>query len=105
MNQTLKYVLIGVLVFVVAFVVALPFFGVGSTAASWGTYGCPAYGHGFRGWGMGPRMMGGWGMSGAFGWLGGLMILRMWLLPLLILGLIVAGIVWVIRSQTKNSQQ
>jgi len=44
-------------------------------------------------------------MPGASGLFGGLMMLGMWLLPLLIVGLFMAGIVWIVRPLTKNSQQ
>ena len=45
---------------------------------------------------MGPGMMGisGWGFP-VFGWLG---MLLMWIVPLGFLGLLVAGIVWLVRA-------
>lgn len=103
MNNTLKYILVGGLVFALVFFVALPFFGAGN---SW-AFGC---GWNQGGWGMGPGMMrGGWGfpggMMGGFGMFGGLMMFGMLLYPLFILGLIAAGIYWLVKVVTKQNQQ
>ena len=97
MKNNYKYVLGGALVFITAFVVTLSFSGT----SMFGSYARPI-GHG---WGMGSRMMGGWGMPGMFGLFGGLGMLGMWLIPLLTLGLIVAGIVWVIQTANKGKQE
>lgn len=85
MKNNVKYWLVGVLVFVVSFVFAAPYFAARTL---------PYVG----GYGMGPMMMGGWGMHGGFGWFGGPGMLAMGIFPLLLLGLIVAGIVWAVRS-------
>lgn len=98
MNNTLKYILVGALVFALVFFVALPFFG--GNIAPWAT-GC-GWNRGGTVWGMGSGMMwDGWGfpgMGGGFGLFGGLMMLGMFLFPLLILGLIVAGIFWFVSN-------
>ncbi len=94
MKTNYKYILVGVLVFVIAFVATLSFSGTGM----FGSHARPI-GHG---WGMGSHMMGGWGMPGLFGGFG---MLGMWLIPMLILGLIVAGIVWVIQIANKDKQE
>lgn len=96
MKNNWKYILVGFLIFVVAFASAMPFFG----AVRFGSY---AYPQGQSSWTMGSRMMGGgWGAHGLFGLFGGFGILGMWLIPLLILGLIVAGIIWVIQTVNKD---
>jgi|GEM_PF-1236727 len=104
MNNILKYILVGGLVFALVFVVALPFFGASN---SW-AFGC-GWGRGGATWGMGPGMMGrGWGfpgMMGGFGLFGGLMMFGMLLYPILIIGLIVAGIFWLVKTVTKHNQQ
>ena len=104
MNSKWKYLLIGALVFVVAFVVAMPF--VASNAMPWGAgnNSC-ACGSGFNSWGMMPHRTGAWGMMGASGYsfFGGLMMFGMWLLPLSILVLVVLGIVWLVRNLTTKS--
>jgi hypothetical protein len=97
MKNNSKYILVGVLVFIIAFVATLSFTGTGT----FGSYARP-FGHG---WGMGSHMMGGWGISGIFGLFGGFGMLGMWLIPLLTLGLIVAGIVWVIQTTNKGKQE
>ena len=93
MKNNYKYILVGVLVFFIAFVATLSFSGTGM----FGSY-ARSFGHGS---GMG-SMMGGWGMPGLFGVFG---MLGMWLIPLLTLGLIVAGIVWVIQIANKDKQE
>lgn len=104
MNNTLKYILMGALVFVLVFLVALPFFGAGVP----GAFGCGWNGSGTA-WGMGPGMMrGGWGFHGmpvGFGWFGGLAMLGMFLRPLLFWGLIAAGVYWLIKNVTKQNQE
>lgn len=84
MKNSGKYILIGILVFVGSFALSMPFFG--RTA-----YPCAS---GFGG----GSMMGGWGMHNGLGWFGGLGMFTMWLFPILILGLIITGIVWVVKS-------
>jgi hypothetical protein len=114
MNNTLKYILVGALVFALVFFVALPFFG--ANAAPW-AIGC-GWNRGGGAWGMGSGMMrGGWGFPGmtlapaastgvgGFGLFGGLMMLGMFLYPLLILGLIAAGVYWLVKTVTKSKQQ
>lgn len=59
-----------------------------SLFGGFGRYG--GYGPGM----MGPGMMGGWGFA-PFGWLG---MIFMWIIPLGFLTLLVAGIVWLVRS-------
>jgi hypothetical protein len=103
MNNTLKYILVGVLVFALVFFVALPFFGANATP--WAT-GC-GWNSGGAAWGMGPGMMGGWGfpgIMGGFGSFGGLMMLGMFLYPLLILGLVTAGVYWLVKIAMKQNQ-
>lgn len=95
MNNTLKYILVGALVFALVFFVALPFFG--ANAAPWAT-GC-GWNHGGGAWGFPGGMMGG------FGLFGGLMMLGMFLYPLVVLGLIVAGIVWLVKATNRLNQQ
>jgi hypothetical protein len=69
---------------VLAFGVALPFFARGAGM--------------MRGWGYLPGHMGGWGMMGAFPLMGGAwMILRL-LVPLAVLALVVVGVVALIRA-------
>jgi len=60
-------------------------------------------GWGYGGWGrmggyrsgmMGPGMMGGWGF-GPFGWIG---MIFMWLIPVGLIVLVVAGIIWLVRA-------
>lgn len=105
MNPILKYVLFGGLFFSLGFVTALPFFGVNvpwGAACGWGQDGAA--------WGIGPGMMrGGWGFPGGmmtgFGMFGGLMMLGMFLYPVLIVGLIAAGIVWLIKAAQRPNQQ
>lgn len=101
MNKTLRYILVGVLVFALVFFITLPFFGVGS---SW-AFHC---GWNQGGWGMGPSMMRwGWGFPGmmsGFGLFGGLMMFGMFLYPILIIGLIVAGITWLVKAVQKQNQ-
>lgn len=56
-------------------------------------------GWGYGGWGrmgpgmMGPGMMGGWGF-GPFSWIG---MIFMWLIPVGLIVLVVAGIIWLVR--------
>ncbi|MCF6277503.1 MAG: hypothetical protein L3J16_01980 [Anaerolineales bacterium] len=89
MKNFWKYILVGALLSLVTFRIALPFFG-GMTYAS---------GIGSGAYPMGMHMVGrGFGLFAGFGMLG------MWLLPLLTLGLIVAGITWVIRSAKNDTQ-
>lgn len=105
MNTTLKYILFGGLFFILGFAAALPFFGASvpwGAACSWGQDGAA--------WGQGPGMMqGGWGFPGGmmtgFGMFGGLMMLGMFLYPVLIVGLIVAGIVWLVKAAQRPNQQ
>lgn len=97
MKTIYKYISVGVLVFIIAFVSSLFFLGAG-------TFGSYVHPHGFNSWRLGSHMMGGWGMHGVTGFFGGFWMLGMWLIPLLTLGLIIAGIVWVIRSLNKNTQ-
>ena len=100
MNNTLKYLLIGALVFVLVFLAALPFFGAGVP----GVFGCGWNGNATA-WGMGRGMMrGSWGMPVGFGAFGGLMMLGMFLRPLLVWGLIAAGVYWLIRNASKQNQ-
>lgn len=104
MNNTLKYILVGVLFFALGFAVALPFFGVNvpwGVACGWGQDGTA--------WAQGPGMMrGGWGFPGGmmtgFGIFGGLMIFGMFLYPLLIVGLVVAGIAWLVKAVQRPNQ-
>ena len=57
-------------------------------------------GRGYGGWGMmgpgmmGRGMMGGWGYS-PFGWIG---MILMWLIPIGLIMLAVAGVVWLVRT-------
>lgn len=52
-------------------------------------------GWGYGGWGrMGPGMMGGWGF-GPFGWFG---MIFMWLIPVGLIILVVAGVIWLVRA-------
>lgn len=51
------------------------------------------WGYGMMGPGMGPGMMR-WGFA-PFGWLG---TIFMWLIPLIFLALLVAGVVWLVRA-------
>ena len=76
MKDIWKYLLVGLAIFLLVFLIGLFFIFSGG----WGQYG------------MGPWMMGNYG---GFGWL---MMLGMILLPLLVIGVIVAGIVWLARS-------
>lgn len=99
MKNYWKYILVGALVFGLSFSVAMSFFGAGT----FGRFASP-YGQGFNSWGMGSHMMGGWGMHGISGFFGGFWMLGMWLIPLLTLGLIITGIVWLIRSLNKDTQ-
>jgi hypothetical protein len=72
-------------VLVVAFAVALPFF-----ARSMGIAGV-------RGYGFMPWHMGSWGMMGAMPFFGGLWMIVLLLVPLAILALAVVGVVSLIR--------
>jgi uncharacterized membrane protein len=52
-------------------------------------------GRGYGGWGMmGPGMMGGWGYN-PLGWIG---MILMWLIPIGVIVLVVAGVVWLART-------
>ncbi len=84
MKNSGKYILIGILVFVASFALSMPFFGRAAYP----------YANGFGG----GSMMGTWGMHSGFGWFGGLGMIAMWLVPLLTLGLVIAGIVWIVKS-------
>jgi hypothetical protein len=61
MRKTWTYVIVGVLVFILALAIAIPFFTGGLDAYN-------SYGY-YHGWMMGPYMMGGYGY-GAYGWIG-----------------------------------
>jgi hypothetical protein len=105
MNNALKYILVGVLFFALGFVAATPFWGVGASSIT----GC-GWGQDGTAWGMGPGMMpGGWGFPGGmmtgFGMFGGLMMFGMFLYPVLIVGLIAAGIVWLVKAAQRPNQQ
>ncbi|MBS4016276.1 MAG: hypothetical protein KGZ86_07595 [Candidatus Latescibacteria bacterium] len=54
-------------------------------------------------------MRGGWGFSGGmmsgFGMFGGLMMFGNFLYPVLIVGLAVAGIVWLVKAAQRPNQQ
>jgi hypothetical protein len=76
MKDVWKYLLVGLGIFLLVFLIGLFFF----TGGGWGQYG------------MGPWMMGGYD---GFGWL---MMFGMILLSLLVIGSIIAGIVWLARS-------
>ena len=76
MKDVWKWLLVGLLVFGLVFIGALPFFGGG-----WGPYGM-----------MGPGMMGGYNMMGGFGFLAMLFV------PLLFIGALVVGVVALIRG-------
>ena len=102
MNNTLKYILVGTLVFAMVFFVALPFFGTNTPRA----IGC-GWSRGGATWGMGPGMTLAPGASagvGGFGMFGGLMMFGMLLYPILIIGLIVAGIVWLVKKAQNQLQ-
>ncbi len=98
-NITLWIVIVAVALF------ALGLFGGMFITFGWNNsaygYGCP------DGWNdydmMGYRgftpMMGGWGMM-PFGMFG---MLFMWLIPLGVLGLIIAGVVWLVRTLTQKN--
>ena len=60
-------------------------------------YGC-ANGYGMLGYRGFMPMMGSWGMM-PFGFLG---MLFMWLIPLGILGLIIGGVIWLVRTLTQR---
>lgn len=92
MNNTLKYILVGALVFALVFFVALPFFG--ANAGPWGI-GC---GWNRGGWGFPGGMMNGFGL---FGWW---IMFGMLLYPILIIGLIVAGLVWLVKATNRSNQ-
>ena len=56
----------------------------------------------YRGWGgMGPGMMGSWG----FGWIGGIMMLFMWLIPVGLIALVVLGVVFLVKVLDNNHGQ
>ena len=86
MNNVWKYLLVGLGIFLLVFLVGLLFF----TGGGWGQYR------------MGPGMMGPWmmgpGMMGSYGVFGWLMMLGMFLLPILLIGAIIAGVVLLVRS-------
>jgi hypothetical protein len=85
MRDAWKYLLVGILVFLAAFFIALPFFG----GSLWGTWGM-----------MGPGMMGGAYPYSGWSWFGGfLMMIGMILLPLALVGVLVAGIFLLFRNQ------
>lgn len=72
------------LVVVLVFMVGLSLFG-GWQYGGWGMMGSGR---------MGPGMMGRWGFS-PFGWIG---MVLMWLIPLGVIFLVVAGVVWLVRA-------
>jgi hypothetical protein len=72
------------IVVVIVFLVGVSLLG-GRNYGGWGMMG-PG--------GMGPGMMGGWSF-GLVGWIG---MILMWLIPIGLVILVVAGIVWVVRS-------
>ena len=84
MKDWWRYLLAGGLIFVIVFFFALPFVG--------GVGGWP---YGIRG--MGPGMMGGFPIMG-FGVFGWLIMLGMWLVPLAVIVLLVAGVMALFRS-------
>jgi hypothetical protein len=91
MGRIWKYVLVGLLIFGLVFVVALSFF-------SRGIGGYNSNGISYPGWmmgggGYGP-MMGGWGYS-PFGWIG---MIFMWLIPVTLVVVVVFGIIWLVRA-------
>lgn len=88
MHSFWKYLLIGLLVFGLVFVVAFPFFirGFGGYSG----YGMMYPGGMMGGWGFGPMM-------GSFGIFGGLMMLLAFLLPLGLISLIVFGVISLLR--------
>ncbi len=90
MKNSGKYILIGILVFVTSFAFSVPFFGRTAYPCANGFSGSP--------------MMGSWGMHSGFGWFGGLGMFAMWLVPLLTLGLIIAGIVWLVKSISSDNE-
>lgn len=87
MNNVWRYLLVGGLVFVLAFFVAVPLFG------GWGPFEMMGYR------GTGPGMMGGFPMMG-FGVFGWLIMLGMWLVPLAVVALLVAGVMALFRATT-----
>ena len=86
MKNVWKYLLVGLLVFVLVFAIALPFLGGG-----WGPY---QMGPGM----MGPGMMRGYNGFGGFSLFGGLTMLGMILVPLLLIGAVIAGVMMLIRG-------
>jgi hypothetical protein len=74
------------IVALLAFMVGVSLFG-GWRYGGWGMMGTGR---------MGPGMMGGWGFS-PFGWLG---MILMWLIPVGLVALAVAGVVWLVRAIT-----
>lgn len=83
MSNVWKYLLVGLLVFVLVFAIALPFLGGG-----WAPYGMGP-------WMMGPGMMRGYN---GFGLFGGLVMLGMVLVPLLLIGVLITGVVALLRG-------
>jgi hypothetical protein len=91
MNNAWKYLLVGLLIFVLVFAMALPFFGGG-----WGPYQMGP-------WMMGPRMMHGYNGFGGFSMFGGLMMFGMILVPLILIGAVIAGVVALVRGIAGSS--
>ena len=91
MSNVWKYLLVGLLVFILVFAIALPFFG-----GRWAPYGMGP-------WMMGPGMMHGYNGFGGFGMYGGLMMLGMILLPLLLIGAVIAGVAALVRGMGSSS--
>ena len=71
---------------------SIPLIGTQANAQT-GQYG--GYGGGYGGWGMGPGMMGGYGM----GWFGGILMIVFWIL--ILVGLIFL-IKWLIQSTSRD---
>lgn len=91
MSNVWKYLLVGLLVFVLVFAIVLPFLG-----GRWMPYRMGS-------WMMGPGMMHGYNGFGGFGILGGLMMLGMIFVPLLLVGAVIAGVVALVRGTGSQS--
>ena len=76
------------IIVLLAFMVGLSLFG-GWRYGGWGMMGTRV---------MGPGMMGRWGFS-PFGWIG---MVLMWLIPISLVILVVAGVVWLVRAITSG---